>query len=338
MATPRKLKSGRWNVQVFTHRDEKGNPHFKSITADSKKECALLAAKFQYSKQRHESSNITVEEAVENYISSKEKILSPTTVKAYRSMLRNGFKKIANIRVNALTNKTVQSWINDLSEKLSAKSLANHYGLFSSSMSALKMSFNVRLPQRKIYNAVIPSDDEVKRIIEHFVNANDIDMANAVRLAAYGTLRRSEVCGLRKDAVDRVNSVIHVMRVEVINTDGDIILKEVPKTSSSDRFVTMPPDIISALPDVEKPVNLSPSQITMRFMYAVQDLGLNGIRFHDLRHYAASMMHAMGIPDAYIMKRGGWETDSTLKRIYRGTMDDYERKYTNDLIKKIGSF
>jgi len=44
-------------------------------------------------------------------------------------------------------------------------------------------------------------------------------------------------------------------------------------------------------------------------------------RFHDLRHYQASILHAMGVPDKYIMERGGWKTDSTLKNIYQHTMD-----------------
>lgn len=51
-------------------------------------------------------------------------------------------------------------------------------------------------------------------------------------------------------------------------------------------------------------------------------------RFHDLRHYSASIMHTIGIPDVYIMERGGWSSDSTLKQIYHGSMDDYQKKFT----------
>ncbi|MCB7523198.1 tyrosine-type recombinase/integrase [[Clostridium] hylemonae] len=54
--------------------------------------------------------------------------------------------------------------------------------------------------------------------------------------------------------------------------------------------------------------------------------GLNHFRFHDLRHYSASIQHALGIPDAYIMERGGWETDGTLKSIYRHTLKDKKKK------------
>ena len=53
----------------------------------------------------------------------------------------------------------------------------------------------------------------------------------------------------------------------------------------------------------------------------LKKLNIRHFRFHDLRHYSASIQHALGIPDAYIMQRGGWEDDTVLKSIYRHAMD-----------------
>lgn len=50
------------------------------------------------------------------------------------------------------------------------------------------------------------------------------------------------------------------------------------------------------------------------------------IRFHDLRHYSASIQHALGIPDAYIMQRGGWQTDGVLKSVYPHAMSDRQEE------------
>ena len=52
--------------------------------------------------------------------------------------------------------------------------------------------------------------------------------------------------------------------------------------------------------------------------------GVLFILFHDLRHYCASIQHAMGIPDAYIMQRGGWGSDAVLKNVYRHALSDKE--------------
>ena len=40
-------------------------------------------------------------------------------------------------------------------------------------------------------------------------------------------------------------------------------------------------------------------------------------------------MHAIDIPDQYIMQRGEWSSDKTLKAIYRGTIEEYMQKFTN---------
>ena len=44
--------------------------------------------------------------------------------------------------------------------------------------------------------------------------------------------------------------------------------------------------------------------------------------FHSLRHYSASYLHAIGIPDAYIMERGGWSTPHVMQKVYRHALAD----------------
>lgn len=45
-----------------------------------------------------------------------------------------------------------------------------------------------------------------------------------------------------------------------------------------------------------------------------------------LAHYCASIQHALGIPDAYIMQRGGWGSDTVFKNVYRHALSDQEVK------------
>ena len=93
--------------------------------------------------------------------------------------------------------------------------------------------------------------------------------------------------------------------------------------------------IIDLLPKSGNLVNLNPNQITHRFAKILKTLNIQSFRFHDLRHYAASMMHALGVPDVYIIQRGGWASDTTLKGIYRGVMDDYKEKFTNKVFEHL---
>ena len=86
---------------------------------------------------------------------------------------------------------------------------------------------------------------------------------------------------------------------------------------------------IDMLPKNGKLVNINPSRVSDRFIKYLKRLNMRRFRFHDLRHYSASIMHAIGVPDVYTMERGGWSSDHTLKNIYRGSMDDFSRKFTD---------
>ena len=107
-----------------------------------------------------------------------------------------------------------------------------------------------------------------------------------------------------------------------------------PKTYSSYREIEYPPFVIEKLKGREgRVVQATPDQVTDRFQSAIRAAGLPHFRFHDLRHYAASIMHAIGIPDQYIMARGGWKSDSVMKTVYRNVID-LEAVRQNEKINK----
>ena len=70
------------------------------------------------------------------------------------------------------------------------------------------------------------------------------------------------------------------------------------------------------------------THITKMFKKEMVRAGLPVCRFHDLRHYGASIMHAIGVPDVYIIERGGWSSDHVMKAIYRDSIDAEKRKQT----------
>ena len=119
---------------------------------------------------------------------------------------------------------------------------------------------------------------------------------------------------------------------------GTYTLKKLTKTQESDRYIEIPEFVTDTFPKEGPIVQITPDAITRRLQRTIQKLDIPYFRFHDLRHYSASIMHAIGVPDQYIMQRGGWSSDRILKDIYRGTMDDYQRKYTdktNDYFSKM---
>lgn len=105
-----------------------------------------------------------------------------------------------------------------------------------------------------------------------------------------------------------------------------------PKTLSSNRTVEYPQFVIDKFKGIKGPlVQMHPEDISKNFGKILQEAGLPHFRFHDLRHYSASIMHAIGIPDQYIMARGGWKTDNVLKAVYRNVITDEQIKFTTKI-------
>ncbi|MEG1844557.1 MAG: site-specific integrase, partial [Clostridia bacterium] len=55
------------------------------------------------------------------------------------------------------------------------------------------------------------------------------------------------------------------------------------------------------------------------------------MRFHDLRHYNASVMQALGVPDKYAMERLGQATPNMLKTVYQHVMRDKRTEVSDTL-------
>jgi integrase len=151
-------------------------------------------------------------------------------------------------------------------------------------------------------------------------------------------MRRSEACAIRYDDIDRDTNTITIRRARVKNEDHQFIYKDLPKNYSSYRSVIFPSETIQAIGrGFGYVINEStPDAISQRLDHALKRAGLPHFRMHDLRHYSASILHAIGIPDQYIMSRGGWKTDNVKKRVYRDTLTDVEKemnKKANDFFE-----
>jgi integrase len=336
MATAKKLPSGSWRCQVYSHKDESGKRIYESFTSEDpspkgKREAEFMAAEFAMNKKEKKSKSLTstflFREARQKYIDLKSGVLSPATIRGYEQM-KTYYSGLDDLALKDIDSIKVQEWVNDFYKTHSAKTVRNAHSLLNSTFKEFCPDniLQITLPKKKKIVYKIPTDDEIKLLI-NYLNDNDKEMLIAVYLAAFGTLRRSEVCGL--SAGDVNGNIIHVNMVLVKDKDGNLIEKELAKTDESDRYVELPKFVIDTFPSGGKIVSITPDTITRRFQRTLIKLEISPFRYHDLRHYAASIMHAIGIPDQYIMRAGGWKSDAILKSIYRGTLNDYEKKFSS---------
>lgn len=332
MATARKLPSGSWRCQVYDYTDSNGKRHYKSFTCDDptakgKRKCELMAAEFAEQKDNiiKSNTNITFEAALQKYIDMKTPVLSPATIRGYlniQGQLINRYALFMSKPVREIAQEDVQAIINNLSKNKSPKTVRNYHGLISAVIAQENPSIalHTTMPQRKKPDLYIPTDDEIKKLVSA-VRGTELEIP--VLLGAFCTMRRGEICGLSMDDID--GNIIHVHHSLVKGSDGKYHLKD-PKTESSDRYIDAPKFVIDRINEVGHITTLNPHSITIMFQRVLNKNNIQHFRFHDLRHYSASIQHALGIPDAYIMERGGWSSDTVLKAVYRHTMSDRQKE------------
>lgn len=334
MATARKLPSGNWNCQVYSHTEQITNPDgttkekrvYKSFTCDipgpkGKRECERMAAEWAAEKERHQKCNLTFGDALDRFLSSRKSVLSPSTMRGYLCDAKH-LAPLRGIRLDRLTQDHIQQLVGDLSLNHSPKTVSNIHGLISAVLRLYRPDFQIqtKLPAKERPNLTIPTDADIAALLD-YVRGHSPEMELPILLAAFGPMRRGEICALEKSDISE--NVVHVCRA-IVETPENTLQIKTPKTYAGDRYISFPDFVRTKWESVEtnRLVQLTPSAISNRFFHIVKNAGVPHFRFHDLRHYSASIQHALGVPDAYIMARGGWENDSTLKSIYRHAMSD----------------
>lgn len=331
MATARKTKSGKWRCQVLDHVekvDGKKKYIHRSFTAKSKYEAEQMAAEFKQQKKRP-SSDLRFDEAIDKYLAIKENVLSPSTYRRYKSMRNNCYGSLLQMRIDKIGSEEAQACINEYAIGHSAKSCRNALGLLTAVLGTFLPGTHiyVKLPQNAVKTYITPSDEDIKRLMDAI---NSQDLRRAVLLAAFGTLRRSEICGLMDKDID--GDVVTIRRAKVEKDGGGYIVKEYPKNDTSNRSVIYPQFVIDELTGIEGfLIKIQPNSISQEFRSARNRAGLPHFRFHDLRAYSVSIAHAIGIPDVYLMERGGWKTDATFKKVYRRAISDENREISAKL-------
>lgn len=339
MANAKKLPSGSWRIRVYAGEDETGKKIYKSFTAPTKKEAEYLAAEYQMTgKQKAASAaDMTLREAYERYIDSKSSVLSPSTIRGYRLQQGRDFPKLMNYKLKDLTQEAIQIAVNHMAADHSPKTIRNAHGLLSAVLTAYApdIQLHTRLPQKERKLLDIPSDAEIAAILKA---TEGKPLHTAILLGSVGTMRRSEVCALLK--TDITDKGVMVNKAMVPNDKKEYVIKTT-KTAAGTRFIELPGFVIAELRAVDNTSDrvypFNPMTLSNSFALITQKVLGRKYRFHDLRHYSASVLHAMGVPDLYIMQRGGWESRETLNRVYQHVMSDEQKKYNEQIMYRFNS-
>ena len=270
------------------------------------------------SKEKPVTSKDTFETCARAMIESKDNILSPTTVREYYGILGRLTEQFRQTDVCAIGRNEVQKEINIHSATLAPKTIRNYHGFISAVLATYNPDVTLRttLPQREKQYPIIPTDDEVKAVLEA-VSATDYWVPFMLGCCA---LRRSEICALEPS--DLEGNMLHIQRAKVRKRGGGLIIKDYPKTTESNRKIYIPDVLADRIRSQGYVFRYNPNQLLKRLRREQKHLGQRNYCFHALRKYYASMAHALGIPDKYIMQYGGWSSDNVLKDVYMKAMEE----------------
>lgn len=321
-----KVINGRKVTKSFTvHPKEcQGNTKKAKLLSENK------ANEWQLASDHADIYGMNVKEAIEGYISDKERVLSPSTIRVYKLIL-DVFESLWNISIYDIETPQIQRLVNEWSMDLKQKTIRNRITLLLSALDyhGVDKRFRIRYPQNTSKKVGTPDIDDVQMFVR---NATGV-MKPIIYLAAFGALRRGEIAGLREKDISRDMRTVTVSGDVVLNDNKKWVYKPFPKTEESARTNVLPKFVIESIPVKEDPdefiFELTPAAMSDRFARLAKKLQLD-YSLHTLRHFAASFRTDLGIPKKYVQEIGGWQdgNNNVFEKIYDNRMDSSRKKYT----------
>lgn len=289
------------------------------------------------------------------------KKLAPGTMETYNYVLDSRIiPALSHYKMEDVTHFHISDYLHQLeAEKLSSASLKKNYNVLSSIFNLAKKNDIIKKnpiekvdPPTVTYKAgAVYNSTELSKLYQLLNKEENKQMALMVKVALKTGLRKGELLGLQWNDIDFTNNLIHVRHSLSYTKDGGYFLKE-PKTKNSIRKVAPPVKLMEELKkhiyikktdrmeskelweggkytfvfssDLGKPLHLgSPNRWWMRFL---ERTGFKKIRFHDLRHTAATDLINRGANLHSISKRLGHSSYTITTNIYGHYLEEADQK------------
>lgn len=342
-----KDKNGMYHTRVYGPFDENGKRITKRVTGYTEREVRREAEDFlEEMKRQPKAFGMTLKEAAEkylDYLGSKKKPISPSTMRTYSEYAKNHFQSLLNVPIVSITESMIQDEIYKMELTRSGKTIHNVVNFFIPCIKHFRRRFNIELDMPPVEKPTIsiPDTEEIKEKIH---TIKDKGLKIAVLLAAYCGMRRGEISALdlqndiEYDQIININgrkhkiAVIHINKAYAMDKTRTFVIKST-KTEAGERDQFAPEWLNNILKDARDDPNFkmpSPSYISDNFRYWTKKNNIN-TTFHGLRHFYASIMKALNIPDNYAMLLMGHTTDKMLQR-YQEIMNDKQKEINRDLL------
>lgn len=352
--------SGTWRAKVFLGQDPNGRQRYltRTIHGTKREADAQLRKLILEAGLSHETSRATFGDLAAKWLELASETLSPSTLREYRRLLEKIIApEFGSIKVRAIRPSDLDSFYARLRRSgvsgrpLSAQSVHHVHALIRRLLNqALKWGW---IPTNSALNASpprvdraeldVPDVETVSRII-NFADERNPDIACFLRLAAVTGARRGELCAIRWRDFDK-NGVLFIEH-SIVDGRSDELIEKGTKTHASRKVV------IDALTlrmvnsqrergedrsrksgekfsrnnfvfasSLDGSVPWRPHRVTLAFKRLCNELGISGVRLHDLRHFTATQMLASGVPVKTVAGRLGHANAATTLNVYAHALE-----------------
>jgi len=281
------------------------------------------------------------------WLESVKNSIEPNTYDSYHAEITRYIKPYfagSKVTLQSLDPMAIQLMYNHYMDKgLSAASVLHIHAYIHKALKyAVKMNMipynpadRVERPKKQKFVGKFYDEAQIRKLMEIM---REEPMYTVVLLTAFYGLRRSEALGLKWSAVDLTNDKMTI-RSTVVEYKK-VYEKDNTKTASSRRTLPLTPEIKSHLERLQEEQRQNrkffgntyvendyvckredgsmfrPGYVSERFYKLIRRHGLPVIRFHDLRHSAATMLLSCGCSLKEIQEWLGHSDISTTSNIY----------------------
>jgi len=329
-------KKGRANYYaVLNYYDDAGKRKQKwidteiSIKGNNKRKAnaKLNSLLSKYSDQKIDIGiDILFTEFMTDWLENLKHSIAPTTYEGYRLVLKSHilpYFRPKKLKIKDLSPAHIQQYVNFKMKTLSPNTIIKHLRNISKCLdNAVKqniIAFNptkrIEMPKKiKYTGAKHYNEKQIERLLER---TKDDPLEIVILLTVFYGLRRSEVLGVKWDAIDFDNNVITI-RHTVTKYNKEVYKKDTTKNDSSYALVPLPNFIknnlkawrarqneykllqpndyidegyVCTLPDGRL---IQPDFVSHHFGILLERNNMPIIRFHDLRHSSANYLKYLG--------------------------------------------
>ena len=379
-------KHGTWYV-VVSYKDEFGKPKTRWINTNlrvannktiAKKEMNKILKKLDMSKEIEQTKDISTDvffiDFLFRFLEVKKQQVEPMTYTNYTKQAKQIAKYFNNMKLKLKDLKPyhIEGFYKTMYDKGLSGNTVLHFHIlireclqyaFRNDLVNTNVADKVTRPKTDGYKASFYSIEEIEQLFE-CIKENECKLP--IMLTAMYGFRRSEVLGLKWDAIDFENKVVYVKH-KVVETQLDgkryIHKSDKMKTKTSNRTLPLLPQAEELLLKKKAEIETNktilgktydkryleyvcvdnigrlilPNRLTHNFIKIIKKNKLRHIRFHDLRHSCASIMLKNGVPMKNIQEWLGHADFGTTANIYSHL--DYSAKQSSaDTISNVFDF